>query len=118
MLELTSSSQTRLAEADNLSVVSLSERLGYLVSGLNLDVVSQALPADGKWDEAALKALGETLKTQDVALVLHHRQPEPQVLKVIEAAGARLVVVDSDPEDTVAGLRNTVDAVVAVLVKG
>lgn len=118
MLELTSSSQTRLAEADNLSVVSLSERLGYLVSGLNLDVVSQALPAEGKWDEAALKALGETLKTQDVALVLHHRQPEPQVLKVIEAAGARLVVVDSDPEDTVAGLRNTVDAVVAVLVKG
>ncbi|HEK0908067.1 TPA: zinc ABC transporter substrate-binding protein [Pseudomonas putida] len=118
MLELTSSSQTRLAEADNLSVVSLSERLGYLASGLNLDVVSQALPADGKWDEAALKALGETLKTQDVALVLHHRQPEPEVLKVIEAAGARWVVVDSDPEDTVAGLRNSVDAVVAVLVKG
>lgn len=118
MLELASSSQTRLAEADNLSVVSLSERLGYLASGLNLDVVSQALPADGKWDEAALKALGETLKTQDVALVLHHRQPEPEVLKVIEAAGARWVVVDSDPEDTVAGLRNSVDAVVAVLVKG
>ncbi|MBH3460591.1 MULTISPECIES: metal ABC transporter substrate-binding protein [Pseudomonas] len=118
MLELTSSSQTRLAEADNLSVVSLSERLGYLASGLNLDVVSQALPADGKWDEAALKALGETLKTQDVALVLHHRQPEPEVLKVIEAAGARLVVVDSDPEDTVVGLKNSVDEVVKILVKG
>ncbi|MBK0060082.1 zinc ABC transporter substrate-binding protein [Pseudomonas sp. S44] len=118
MLELTSSSQTRLAEADNLSVVSLSERLGYLASGLNLDVVSQALPADGKWDEAALKALGETLKTQDVALVLHHRQLEPEVLKVIEAAGARWVVVDSDPEDTVVGLKNSVDEVVKILVKG
>lgn len=118
MLELTSSSQTRLAEADNLSVVSLSERLGYLASGLNLDVVSQALPADGKWDEAALKALGETLKTQDVALVLHHRQPEPEVLKVIEAAGARLVVIESDPEDTVAGLKKSVDEVVKILVKG
>lgn len=118
MLELTSSSQTRLAEADNLSVVSLSERLGYLASGLNLDVVSQALPADGKWDEAALKALGETLKTQDVALVLHHRQPEPEVLKVIEAAGARWVVVESDPEDTVAGLKNSVDEVVKILLKG
>ncbi len=118
MLELTSSSQTRLAEADNLSVVSLSERLGYLASGLNLDVVSQALPADGKWDEAALKALGETLKTQDVALVLHHRQPEPEVLKVIEAAGARLVVVESDPEDTVAGLKKSVDEVVKILLKG
>ncbi|MGW7772760.1 metal ABC transporter substrate-binding protein [Pseudomonas machongensis] len=118
MLELTSSSQTRLAEADNLSVVSLSERLGYLASGLNLDVVSQALPADGKWDEAALKALGETLKTQDVALVLHHRQPEPEVLKVIEAAGARLVVVESDPENTVAGLKTSIDEVVTALSKG
>ena len=118
MLELTSSSQTRLAEADNLSVVSLSERLGYLASGLNLDVVPQALPADGKWDEAALKALGETLKTQDVALVLHHRQPEPEVLKVIEAAGARLVVVESDPENTVAGLKTSIDEVVTALSKG
>lgn len=118
MLELTSSSQTRLAEADNLSVVSLSERLGYLASGLNLDVVSQALPADGKWDEAALKALGETLKTQDVALVLHHRQPEPEVLKVIEAAGARWVVVESDPENTVAGLKTSIDEVVTALSKG
>ncbi|MFJ9993057.1 metal ABC transporter solute-binding protein, Zn/Mn family [Pseudomonas putida] len=118
MLELTSSSQTRLAEADNLSVLSLSERLGYLASGLNLDVVSQALPADGKWDEAALKALGETLKTQDVALVLHHRQPEPEVLKVIEAAGARWVVVESDPENTVAGLKTSIDEVVTALSKG
>ncbi|HGM5582400.1 TPA: zinc ABC transporter substrate-binding protein [Pseudomonas putida] len=118
MLELTSSSQTRLAEADNLSVVSLSERLGYLASGLNLDVVSQALPADGKWDDAALKALGENLKAQDVALVLHHRQPEPQLLKVIEAAGARLVVVESDPEDTVTGLKTSIDQVVTALSKG
>lgn len=60
MLELTANSQTRLAEVDNLTVVSLSERLGYLASGLNLDVVEQALPADDKWDEAALKALGTT----------------------------------------------------------
>jgi hypothetical protein len=41
MLELTASSQTQLAKVDNLSVVSLSERLGYLASGLNLDVVEQ-----------------------------------------------------------------------------
>jgi ABC-type Zn uptake system ZnuABC Zn-binding protein ZnuA len=33
MLELTASSQAQLAEVDNLSVVSLSERLGYLASG-------------------------------------------------------------------------------------
>jgi ABC-type Zn uptake system ZnuABC Zn-binding protein ZnuA len=115
LLELTASSQTQLAEVDNLTVVSLSERLGYLASGLNLDVVEQALPAEGKWDAAALKALGENLKNQDVALVLDHRQPEPAVAEVIKAAGARLVVVDSDADDAVAGLKASVDQVVGAL---
>ncbi|MGJ7550058.1 metal ABC transporter solute-binding protein, Zn/Mn family [Pseudomonas alloputida] len=115
LLELTASSQTQLAKVDNLSVVSLSERLGYLASGLNLDVVEQPLPADGKWDEAALKALGENLKEQDVALVLDHRQPDARLAKVIEAAGAKLLVVESDPEDTVAGLKASVEQVVGAL---
>ncbi|MDF9757380.1 metal ABC transporter substrate-binding protein [Pseudomonas hunanensis] len=115
MLELTANSQTRLAEVDNLTVVSLSERLGYLASGLNLDVVEQALPADDKWDEAALKALEDNLKAQDVALVLHHRQPDAKVAEVIAAAGAKLLVVESDADDTVAGLKASVEQVVKAL---
>ncbi|MHC6225254.1 metal ABC transporter substrate-binding protein [Pseudomonas sp. X10] len=118
LLELTSSSETRLAEADNLSVVSLSERLGYLVSGLNLDAVEQPLPAEDKWDAAALKALGENLEQQDVALVLHHRQPDPAVAQVITASGAKLLVIDSDPQDTLAGLKASVEQVVGVLSQG
>ncbi|KNX76968.1 metal ABC transporter substrate-binding protein [Pseudomonas sp. 250J] len=115
MLELTANSQTRLAEVDNLTVVSLSERLGYLASGLNLDVAEQPLPADDKWDEAMLKALGENLKAQDVALVLHHRQPDAKVAEMIAASGAKLLVVDSDPDDTVAGLKASVEQVVKAL---
>lgn len=115
MLELTANSQTRLAEVDNLTVVSLSERLGYLASGLNLDVVEQPLPADDKWDETALKALGEHLKAQDVALVLHHRQPDAKVAEMIAASGAKLLVLDSDPDDTVAGLKASVEQVVKAL---
>ncbi|HEK1690160.1 metal ABC transporter substrate-binding protein [Pseudomonas putida] len=118
LLELTASSQTKLAEIDNLSVVSLSERLGYLASGLNLDVVEQALPAEGKWDEAALKALGENLKNQDVALVLDHRQPDAAVAEVIKASGATLLVLESDPQDALAGLKASVDQVVGALSKG
>lgn len=118
LLELTASSQTKLAQIDNLSVVSLSERLGYLASGLNLDVVEQALPAEGKWDEAALKALGENLKNQDVALVLDHRQPDAAVAEVIKASGATLLVVESDPQDAVAGLKASVDQVVGALSRG
>ncbi|MDH0649018.1 metal ABC transporter substrate-binding protein [Pseudomonas sp. GD03858] len=115
MLELTASSQTQLAKVDNLSVVSLSERLGYLASGLNLDVVEQPLPTDDKWDDASLKALGETLKAEDVALVLHHRQPDAKVAEVIAASGAKLLVVESDPDDTVAGLKASVAQVVKAL---
>lgn len=115
MLTLISTSQTQLAEVDNLSVVSLSERLGYLANGLNLDVVEQPLPEQDKWDDAALKALGENLKAQDVALVLHHRQPDPAVVEVIKASGAKLVVVESDAEDTVTGLKASVEQVVGAL---
>ncbi|MBK5001167.1 zinc ABC transporter solute-binding protein [Pseudomonas sp. S31] len=118
LLALSASSQTRLAEVDNLTVVSLSERLGYLASGMNLDVVDQPLPADGKWDEAALRALGQTLKDQDVALVLDHRQPDAAVAKVIEAAGAKMLVVESDPEDAVAGLKASVEQIVGALAEG
>ncbi|MFJ4052821.1 metal ABC transporter substrate-binding protein [Pseudomonas sp. NPDC089743] len=118
LLELTASSQTKLAELDNLSVVSLSERLGYLASGMNLDVVEQPLPADGKWDEATLKALGENLKDQDVALVLDHRQPDAAVAEVIKASGATLLVVESDPQDAVSGLKTSIDQVVGALSKG
>ena len=115
LLELTANSQTQLAESDNLTVVSLSERLGYLTSGLNLDVVEQALPAEGKWDEAALKALGDNLKNQDVALVLDHRQPDAAVAEVIKASGATLLVVESDADDAVAGLKASVEQVVGAL---
>ncbi|WP_153788938.1 metal ABC transporter solute-binding protein, Zn/Mn family [Pseudomonas sp. EMN2] len=115
MLELTASSQAQLAEVDNLSVVSLSERLGYLANGLNLDVVEQPLHADEQWDEAALKALTGNLKQQDVALVLHHRQPDAKVVAAIQAGGAKLLVVDSDPQDTVAGLKASVEQVVKAL---
>ena len=118
LLTLAAEAQTQLAEVDNLSVVSLSERLGYLASGLNLDVVEQPLPADDTWGEAELKALGDTLKAQDVALVLHHRQPAPAVVDAIEAAGARVLVLDSDPEDTFAGLKASVEQVVAALRQG
>ncbi|AYG44609.1 metal ABC transporter substrate-binding protein [Pseudomonas sp. Leaf58] len=116
LLALAASSQTRLAELDNLTVITLSERLGYLASGLNLDVVQQPLPA--AWDAAALQALTDNLTAHDVALVLDHRQPEAAVAEVIKAAGAKLVVVESDPEDAIAGLKASVDQVVGALSEG
>lgn len=118
LLALAAESQARLAEVDNLSVVCLSERLGYLASGLNLDVVDQPLPAGDQWDAATLQALTDSLKAQDVALVLHHRQPEPAVAAAVAAGGARLLVIDSDPEDAIGGLKASVGRVVGALGRG
>ncbi|MDP9555611.1 UNVERIFIED_ORG: ABC-type Zn uptake system ZnuABC Zn-binding protein ZnuA [Pseudomonas parafulva] len=116
VLALAANSQTRLAKVENLTTVSLSERLGYLASGLNLDLVDQPLPTE--WDAAALKALADNLKNQDVALVLDHRQPEAAVAQVIKDSGAKLVVVQSDTDDTLAGLKSSVDLIVEALGQG
>lgn len=116
VLALAANSQTRLAKVENLTTVSLSERLDYLASGLNLDLVDQPLPTE--WDAAALKALADNLKNQDVALVLDHRQPEAAVAQVIKDSGAKLVIVQSDNEDTLAGLKSSVDQIVEALGQG
>ncbi|MEE1923409.1 zinc ABC transporter substrate-binding protein [Pseudomonas sp. 148P] len=115
LLDLSASSEAKLAEADNLSVVNLSDRLGYLIGGLNLDLIDHPQVVDDKWSEEQLKHLGEELKAQDVALVLHHKQPPEAVAQVIAASGARLVVVDTDGADSLAGLKAGVESVVAAL---
>ncbi|KJK09678.1 metal ABC transporter solute-binding protein, Zn/Mn family [Pseudomonas tussilaginis] len=118
LLELSAGSEARLAEAENLSVINLSDRLDYLIGGLNLDLIDHPRVADDQWDRAALKRLGDELKGQDVALVLHHKQPSKEVADVIAASGATLLVIDTDPQDTLVGLKASVEQVVAALVAG
>jgi len=115
LLDLSAGSEEKLAAADNLSVVNLSDRLGYLIGGLNLDLIDHPQVADDQWNEEQLKHLGAELKGQDVALVLHHKQPPQAVAEVIAASGAKLVVVDTDSADSLAGLKAGVDQVVAAL---
>ncbi|WP_110973139.1 metal ABC transporter solute-binding protein, Zn/Mn family [Pseudomonas huaxiensis] len=115
LLDLSASSEAKLAEADNLSVVNLSDRLGYLIGGLNLDLIDHPQVADDQWTAEQLKHLGDELKGQDVALVLHHKQPVEAVAQVIAASGAKLVVVDTDSDDTLGGLKAGVEQVVGAL---
>ncbi|VFT21840.1 putative ABC transporter periplasmic substrate-binding protein [Pseudomonas aeruginosa] len=65
--EATASNETRLAKADNLSVISLSERLGYLLAGLNLDPLDVEIQADDGWTETNIQAFAEELKSEDIA---------------------------------------------------
>ena len=118
LLKLTADSEARLAQADNLSVVSLSDRLDYLIGGLNLERVEVAHTGDEPWTPQALEALTQTLKDNEVGLVLDHRQPSAEVKAAIAEGGAQLVVVGAEGEDPVAELQGTIDSIVKVLSKG
>jgi ABC-type Zn uptake system ZnuABC Zn-binding protein ZnuA len=112
LLKLSADSEARLAAADNLSVMSLSDHFGYLIGGLNLELVGLDARPDAEWTPEALKALAATLKDNDVAVVLHHRQPSESVKAVIAEAGSRLVVLSVDAADPVAELEGDVDLVI------
>jgi hypothetical protein len=112
LLKLSADSEARLANADNLSVMSLSDHFGYLIGGLNLELIGVDPRPDAEWTPQALKQLHATLEDNDVALVLHHRQPSDAVKAVIAEAGSRLVVLSVDSADPVAELEGNVDWVI------
>lgn len=112
LLKLSADSESRLASADNLSVMSLSDHFGYLIGGLNLELIGLDARPDAEWTPEALKQLGVMLKDNDVAVVLHHRPPSEAVKAAISQAGSRLVVLSVDGADPVAELVGNVDLVI------
>ncbi|MBV7573884.1 zinc ABC transporter substrate-binding protein [Pseudomonas sp. PDM32] len=112
LLKLSADSEARLATADNLSVMSLSDHFGYLIGGLNLELVGLDARPDAQWTPEELEALSAMLKDNDVAVVLHHRQPSETVKAAIAEAGSRLVVLSTDAEDPVSELEGNVDRVI------
>ncbi|AZF15320.1 metal ABC transporter solute-binding protein, Zn/Mn family [Pseudomonas sp. R3-18-08] len=115
LLKLAADSEARLAQADNLSVVSLSDHFAYLVSSLNLELVSTDARPDADWTPEALQQLSAQLKTNDVATVLHHRQPSEAVKTAVTAGGATLLVLNVDGADPVTELQTNVDQVIKAL---
>jgi ABC-type Zn uptake system ZnuABC Zn-binding protein ZnuA len=114
LLKLSADSEARLASADNLSVMSLSDHFGYLIGSLNLELIGQDARPDAEWTPEELKQLTATLKDHDVAVVLHHRQPSEAIKAAIAESGSRLLVLSTDAEDPVAELEGNVD----LLLKG
>jgi ABC-type Zn uptake system ZnuABC Zn-binding protein ZnuA len=111
LLKLSADSEAKLASADNLSVMSLSDHFGYLIGSLNLELVSQDPRPDAEWTAEDLQKLTATLRDNDVAVVLHHRQPSDAVKAAVAASGSRLVVLSTDAADPVAELEGNVDLV-------
>ncbi|WPO00063.1 metal ABC transporter solute-binding protein, Zn/Mn family [Pseudomonas sp. MUP55] len=115
LLKLAADSEARLAKADNLTVVSLSDHFAYLVSSLNLEVLGNDARPDADWTPEALQTLSADLKANDVAIVLHHRQPSDAVKAAVTAGGSQLVVLNVDGADPVTELETNVDQVIKAL---
>ncbi|WP_122460245.1 metal ABC transporter solute-binding protein, Zn/Mn family [Pseudomonas viridiflava] len=115
LLKLSASSEASLASADNLSVVSLSDRFGYLVSGLNLELIDSQALTDEQWTPEAVQKLTATLKDNDVALVLDHRQPPEPVKAAIDEAGSKLLVLGIDGADPLAELQGDIEQIIGAL---
>ena len=115
LLKLNADSEARLAKADNLSVVSLSDHFAYLISSLNLEALSTDARPDAEWTPDALGKLTAELKDNDVAVVLHHRHPSEAVKAAVAAGGAQLLVLNVDGADPVAELESNVDQVIKSL---
>lgn len=116
LLKLSAASEASLARADNLGVVSLSDRFGYLIGGLNLELIDTQALTDEQWTPEAVQKLTATLKDNDVTLVLNHRQPPEPVKTAIAAAGSKLLVLGVDGADPVAELEGDIRRIVEVLV--
>jgi ABC-type Zn uptake system ZnuABC Zn-binding protein ZnuA len=115
LLKLNADSEARLAQADNLSVVSLSDHFAYLLSSLNLEVLDTDARPDADWTPEALQQLSTQLKNNEVAVVLHHRPPSAAVKTAVTAGGAQLLVLNVDGADPVTALESNVDQLIKTL---
>ncbi len=97
LLTLSATSESRLAELDNLSVASLSPGFDYLTSSLNLDVIELST-------DPAVEAFKSVIEDNDVRLVLSERAVDETVTAAVKDAGARLLVLEDSAGDPVNGL--------------
>lgn len=105
LVTLAADAEMQLAELEDVSVASLSDRLDYLVSGLNLDMALRDPRPEEEWSADALDGFGDELKAMGVKVVVHHREPAAGISQAIADAGSRLVVLDTEQEDPVEQLR-------------
>lgn len=113
LLSLSAASESRLAELDSLSVISLSPGFEYLTSSLNLDVIEVLPPSTSDSDaDASLESFKSAIRDNEVRLVLTSRPVEKAVANATEDAGARLLILGELPEDPLVALGEITEQVI------
>ncbi|AWB07151.1 ABC transporter substrate-binding protein (plasmid) [Azospirillum humicireducens] len=95
LLMVSSSSAKAFAALPDPSAAALSDRFATLAADLGLDLRRVWTGDDRDWTPDRLAELTATLKAESIPVVLHHRQPAPEIVRAVTDGGARLVVLDS-----------------------
>ena len=95
LLELQRSSERALLNAPNITVFSLAPELIYLTSEQNLFVDGSFYKQDIEWTSDDTTAFEKHLKDHQIGVVLHKWEPAEPILKAINAANAKLVVIET-----------------------
>lgn len=108
---LKADAEARLLAVDDPQVYALAEEFVYLTGDLGLFVAGYFVKQDIDWTEADYGQLTRTLQDHGVEVVIHKWEPAAPIRAAVEAAGARLVVLDvlETSTDFAAGLQANLD---------
>jgi ABC-type Zn uptake system ZnuABC Zn-binding protein ZnuA len=94
LLDLKGEYETKLAELPDVTVAALAPEFIYLTSDLGIYVDGYFFRQDVDWSERDLSSFETYLRDNGIRVVIHKWEPEQAITDAIEAAGARLVVLD------------------------
>jgi ABC-type Zn uptake system ZnuABC Zn-binding protein ZnuA len=98
LLDLRGDYQGKLVESGADVVFALTSDFVYLTNDMGLFVDGYFIKQDVRWTDKDLAALTKHLRDNGIKVVLHKWQPSEAIQKAVNAAGAKLVVLDAgDP---------------------
>jgi len=124
LLDLRGEYQDRLIETNADVVFALTGDFVYLTNDMGLLVDGYFIKQDVRWTEADLAMLTQHLRDNGIEVVLHKWVPSEAIQSAVQAAGAKLVVLDAGDPGVVVDralapdglqqiLRKNLDAIVA-----
>ncbi len=87
--------ELKFAELADVTLFALASEFVYLSSDMGLYVDAWFVKQDIDWTEADLAAFGAYLRDNGIGVVVHKWEPDERIRTAIDAAGARLVVLDT-----------------------
>jgi len=87
-----------LAEAESVEVVALSPQFGYFAADLGLDLRAVIVAAPREWTAERAARLVEWLQAEKIGTVLTGRELTDDLASALEAAGIRVITLESLPQ--------------------